>query len=130
MPLSCSVKMGLSEINSKNYRIILDNVKCASLIPVKDSPEFVDSATSYNIKTEIKQQQKHLSDDEILEIITKYKSGKSTYALAEEYRCHRYTISKVLKNNGIEVSNQIAKKKVLAEMIMQMYSEWYRPIEI
>ena len=60
----------------------------------------------------------------------KYQQGKSTYELAKEFGCHRYTISKALKDNGVEVTNQCAKKKVLAEMIMQMYSEWYKPQEI
>lgn len=57
----------------------------------------------------------------------KYQQGKSTYELAWEFGCHRATIRRVLKDNGIEVTNQYAKKKVLAEMIMQMYSEWYKP---
>ncbi len=37
---------------------------------------------------------------------------------------------KIILDNGIEVTNQCTKKKVLAEMIMQMYSEWYKPQEI
>lgn len=122
--------MGLSEINSKNYDIILDKVKCTPLTPVTDSsiPEYSNNA--YNIKTEIKQQQKHLSDSEISEIISKYKAGKSTYELAEEYGCHRYTISKHLKEAGIEVSNRVARKESLVGLILQLYSEWYKPTEI
>ena len=52
----------LSETNSKNYDIILDKVKFIPITPVTSSsiPEYFDNA--YNIKTEIKQQQKHLSN--------------------------------------------------------------------
>ncbi|MDO5590913.1 MAG: hypothetical protein Q4F98_07650 [Lachnospiraceae bacterium] len=122
--------MGLSEINSKNYKIILDKVKCAPLTPVKDNSSTVHPDNANNIKTEIKQQQKYLSDEEISEIVIKYKCGKSTYELAEEYGCHRYTISKHLKEAGIEVTNRVARKESLVGLILQLYSEWYKPAEI
>ena len=51
--------MGLSEINSKNYDIILGKVKSTPITPVTNSSmsEYPDNA--YIIKTEIKKQQKH-----------------------------------------------------------------------
>ena len=118
--------MGLSEINSKNYDIILDKVKFASPTPVTDSsmPEYSDNA--YIIKTEIKQQQKHLSNKEISEIVVKYNSGVSTYELAQEYGCHRRTISDNLKKQGIKVTNQLMERKGVVELVMQMYSEFLR----
>lgn len=122
--------MGLSEISSKNYKIILDKVKYASPTSVSDSPKLMTPANAYNIKTEIKQQQKCLSNEEIEEIIIKYKCGKSTYELAEEFGCHRYTISKCLKEAGIEVTNRVARKESLVGLILQLYSEWYKPAEI
>ena len=64
--------------------------------------EYSDS--TYNIKTEIKQQQKHLSNKEISEIVVKYSSGISTYELAKEYGCHRRTISDNLKKQGITIT--------------------------
>ena len=70
-----ALPMGLSEINSKNYKIILDKVKYAPLTSVPDSPEPTHSSNVNNIKTEIKQQQKYLSDEEIGEIVIKYKCG-------------------------------------------------------
>ncbi len=122
--------MGLSEINSKNYDIILDKVKFASPTPVTDSsmPEYSDNA--YIIKTEIKQQQKHLSNKEISEIVVKYNSGVSTYELAQEYGCHRRTISDNLKKQGIKVTNQLMERKGVVELVMQMYSEYYKPADI
>lgn len=116
-------KVGLSEINSKNYKIILDNVKYASLTPVPDSPESVDSVTAYNIKTEIKQQQKHLSDEELELIAQKYLAGVSTYDLAQEFGCHRYTISNNLKRMGIDVSGHIEGRKYKTEEVVRLYSE-------
>ncbi|MCR4753556.1 MAG: hypothetical protein K5837_04030 [Candidatus Saccharibacteria bacterium] len=105
----------------------------------------IDSSTSVNTTTpkrktqnaygetevrKICQNQKILSEDEIKQIVQDYERGLSTYKLAKQFNCHRYTIANTLKKKGIEVTNQCAKKKVLAEIIMQMYSEWYKPQEI
>lgn len=122
--------VGLSEINSKNYELILSKVKYTGLTPVTDSPGLPCSVNANNIKSEIKQQQKYLSEVEIDEIIIKYKTGKSTYELAKEYGCHRYTISKRLKEAGIEVSNRVARKESLVGLMLQLYSEWHKPAEI
>ena len=140
-------RMGLSEINSKNYDIILDKVKSTPITPVTNSSMSEYSDSTYNIKTEIKQQQKHLSNNEVLEIISKYKAGKSTYELAKEYGCkykagkstyelakeygcHRRTISDNLKKRGIKVTNQLMERKGVVELVMQMYSEYYKPADI
>ena len=123
-------KMGLSEINSKNYEIILNKIKYAPSTSVPDSPEPTHPATAYNIKTEIKQQQKHLSNKEISEIVVKYSSGISTYELAKEYGCHRRTISDNLKKQGIKVTNQLMERKGVVELVIQMYSEYIKPADI
>ena len=122
--------VGLSEINSKNYDIILDKVKSTPITPVTNSSMSEYSDSTDNIKTEIKQQQKHLSNNEVLEIISKYKAGKSTYELAKEYGCHRRTISDNLKKRGIKVTNQLMERKGVVELVMQMYSEYYKPADI
>ena len=125
-----SFLVGLSEINSKNYDIILGKVKSTPITSVTNSSmsEYPDNA--YIIKTEIKQQQKHLSNNEVLEIISKYKAGKSTYELAKEYGCHRRTISDNLKKRGIKVTNQLMERKGVVELVTQMYSEYYKPADI
>lgn len=124
--------MGLLETFSNNYKIARDYVKNHASTPVDIDVDQAITDQSYDpdyIVKSIKQQQKSLSDTETRAIIMKYQQGKSTYKLAKEFGCHRYTISKALKDNGAEVTNQCAKK-VLAEMIMQKYSEWYKPQEI
>lgn len=128
LPTALIPLMGLSEINSKNYKIILDNVKYASLIPVSDSPESEDSVTAYNIKTEIKQQQKHLSDEELELIAQKYLAGTSTYDLAQEFGCHRYTISNNLKRMGIDVSGHVEGRKYKTEEVIRLYTEEHKSV--
>ena len=125
--------MDLSETYSNNYLIIREYVKEYRPTSVKSSidPNVTDLSYSPNsIVKEITQQQKTLSEAEIRTIILKYQQGRSTYELAKEYNCHRSTISRVLKDNGIEVTKKISSKPALIEMILQMYSEWYKPQEI
>lgn len=115
----------LSELRSKNYETIFSKTKEISPISVNDGLD-----VNLSIKTEIKQKQKYLSKEEINEIVAKYKNSKSTYELAEEYGCHRYTISKHLKEAGLEVTNRVARKESLVGLVLQLYSEWYKPQEI
>ena len=115
--------MGLSEINSKNYDIILDKVKSTPVTPVTSSSMSEYSDSTYNIKTEIKQQQKHLSDEELELIAQKYLAGVSTYDLAQEFGCHRYTISNNLKRMGIDVSGHVEGRKYKTEEVIRLYTE-------
>lgn len=96
--------VGLSEINSKNYKVILNKVKYASLTSAPDSLKLMIFTNAYNIKTEIKQQQKHLKPEEIEQIVQRYWNGESTYELAGAFNCHRNTIANNLRKRGIKVS--------------------------
>lgn len=57
---------------------------------------------SYNIE-EKKPRQKILSKDEVDEIVIQYQQGATIYKLADLYGCHRQTISRHLKKNGVEM---------------------------
>lgn len=83
----------------------------------------MDDPRPYNIIDELKQQQKHLSEAEIAEIIVKYKSGIATTALAQEYGCHKTTIRKMLRRNGIAVAKQPAANKIDTAKAITMYGE-------
>ena len=127
--------MDLSQLYSNTFLKIIKykpSLPIDSSTPVKTNISERKSKNTYG-ETEVRkicQNQKILSDDEIKQIIQGYERGLSTYKLAKQFNCHRYTIANALKKKGIEVTNQCAKKKVLAEIIMQMYSEWYKPQEI
>lgn len=100
--------VGLSRSYS-NYKMLAEKVKqIKASTPVDSDPdaELVDLSygSNYTVKS-LKQQQKHeFSEKEISEIIDKYQSGVSTYALAEQYGCHRNTIASQLRKQGIKVS--------------------------
>ncbi|MFC0403594.1 helix-turn-helix domain-containing protein [Enterococcus ureilyticus] len=54
-----------------------------------------------------KPRQKLLSDKEISEIVAKYKDSCTIYELADIYGCHRQTVSRHLKKNGVEMRSKI-----------------------
>ena len=69
----------------------------------------------------IKQEQKRFSEDEVKMLISEYQSGKSTYALAEQFGCKRQTVSEVLKRHGVDVSCRWAQRKLDIDDIVAMY---------
>ena len=100
----------------------LQACNCNAFVQVSD--ELTD--TSYHpdcIVTEIRQQQKDLADDEILQIIERYTAGASIYELADEFGCHRSTISRRLKQQGITVSNKVTDRPALVERVLKMYAD-------
>ena len=76
-----------------------------------------------SIVKRIKQQQKHLTKAETRTIVEKYKAGVSTYELAQEFGCHRYTISNALKRSGIVVDKHVEGRKYQTEEVIRLYTE-------
>lgn len=121
--------MDLSALNSNTIRKIVKTKR--KPLETKDdiSPIEVGRQGEIEVK-QLRQQQKRLTEREIAEIVVKYNSGISTYNLAKEYGCHRRTISDNLKKQGIKVTNQLMERKGVVELVMQMYSEYYKPADI
>ena len=102
--------MGLTRSYS-NYEILLEKVnqiKASISVEKASNRKLTDSPCSMESAVKIlKQRQKHgFSKKETKEIVTAYQSGVSTYALAEQYNCHRNTIAKLLREQGIKVSKE------------------------
>ena len=65
-----------------------------------------------------RQVQKHLSEEEVAQIIRAYQSGTSTNELARQYGCHRHTICDHLRKHGIEVTrNKIRSAEAVCQVI-------------
>lgn len=126
---SSILSMDLSALNSNTFHKIVKVKHKLSKTKNNIQPTEVDCQGEIKIR-QLRQQQKRLTECEKVEIVAKYKAGISTYDLAKEYGCHRYTISKHLKDAGIEVSNRVARKESLVGLILQLYSEWNKPSEI
>lgn len=67
---------------------------------------------------------------EALCICKRYQSGDSVYKLAEDFGCHRSTISAVLKRNGVEVSHKASTKPELVKRVIELYAEMKTPKEV
>lgn len=113
--------MELSRSNSHNLlSYIADYIPTDSdPIPVVEAKyridEFGETCASSTTK------QKKLSDSEVLDIISKYNAGVSTYDLANEYGCCRSNISHALKSHGIQVDKAWAQRKFDTDEVIQMF---------
>lgn len=94
-------------------------------------PDITDQSYDPDVKVNsYKQKQKRLSDSEISQIVERYSEGASTYELAAAFGCHRSTISRALKESGIEVTHEAAKREALTEQVLQMYADYCKPVDI
>lgn len=118
--------MGLSQTYSNNYLVVAEYVKTYHTTPVESAIDPSVTDLSYDLNStvkSIKQQQKHLSEAETRTIVEKYTSGTSTYELAQEFGCHRYTISNALKRSGIVVDKHVEGRKYKTEDVIRLYVE-------
>ena len=76
-----------------------------------------------SIVTFYRQHQRRLSDDEIRQVVSRYNEGASTYELADQFGCHRTTISRALKNSGIEVTNELVNRESLCKRVFESYAD-------
>ena len=112
-----------------NHNILEKIVKFKHSLP-KDA-EIVDkqSAAEVQAKNEYgeveakryRQKQKKLSKSEREDLVKMYLNGINTYTLAEAFNCHRVTVSRILKDAGI---NPTIEKLDLDEAIRLYESGW------
>ncbi len=127
--------MELSQLYSNTFHKV---IKYKQSLPIDSSTTVKSNISERKVKnkygkTEVRkicQKQKKLSDYEISQIIQGYERGLSIYELAEQFNCHRKTISDTLKRNGVEVSHQASKKPELVKKIIDLYAEYKTPREI
>ena len=90
----------LSEADAKKWRPLLDQIARAHAgLAVPD----VSTAEKYRAVKGLCQRQNRLDDDSVGALVSKYKGGATVYELADQFDCHRTTISSVLKAQGVEV---------------------------
>jgi DNA-binding NarL/FixJ family response regulator len=86
---------------------VLDTNKIDKILKYKASNSYKTNLKKYNkiignVKPRMARQ-KTLSENEIEQIVKKYRQGFLIKDLADEYSCHRETVSNHLKKNGVEV---------------------------
>ena len=87
---------------------------------VKESVTFI-SNEGETVVSQIRQPQKHLSKEEVAQIVIDYQGGKSANVLAREYGCDRHTIVTHLKKHGINVSRSKIRSDKDVRKIISMY---------
>ncbi len=58
----------------------------------------------------VRQSQKRLTPEEVKLLIVEYQAGKTPTELSEKYGCHRITVGKILKRNGVEIRPHIPSR--------------------
>lgn len=80
---------------------------------------------------QISQHQKHsFTPDETYDIIRSYQSGLSIRKIAEEYGCCKTTISKLLKEHGVNVTGAKQQARLQDDQVVSMYEQMYTSVEI
>lgn len=90
-------------------------------------PQYDEQAS---IRHKVAQKQKRLSKEEIQEIITAYRNGVTIYELAEQFNCHRNTISDNLKRNGIQPTIKKFTSQSEIDKLISHYESGMKNVEI
>lgn len=131
--------MGLSGADYNSYKtIIRAKRKVAKNYELISASNFTEGAEIENRKigifgeVEVKQRcqsQKRLSPEEKEQVVLGHKAGKTTYKLAEEFGCHRRTISSILEQHGIKPDKCRAQKKLNITEVIAMYEKEQQTLE-
>lgn len=107
----------ISGHNSKKYQAALRLKKEIAENPDKfhlpetdyDCDREIDSFGE-TATTCVRQSQKRLTPEEVKLLIVEYQDGKTPTELSKKYGCHRITVGKILKRNGVEVRPHIPSR--------------------
>ena len=97
-----------------------DNIIADIASSVKPNATFI-SDYGETVVRKVRQVQKHLSEEEIDQIIIAYQAGKSANVLAREYGCDRKAICDHLKKHGVTVSRSKIRSEETAQQIIALY---------
>ena len=97
-----------------------DNIIADIASSVKPDATFI-SEYGETVVRQVRQAQKHLSEEEVAQIVLAYQEGKSANVLAREYGCNRKAICDHLKKNGVTVSRSKIRSEEAAQQIIALY---------
>jgi len=89
-------------------------------VSVKSAATYI-SEDGEIVAKQIRQAQKHLSEEEVAQIVLAYQGGKSANVLAREYGCNRKAICDHLKKNGVTVSRSKISSEETVRYIIALY---------
>lgn len=123
--------MGLTELDSNKCKAVLRlkkqlpkyNEKAKAADEAMPAKRSVDKFGELTVKRLQQSFRIEFSNDEVTTIISAYKAGKSTYEIAKQFSCCKNTISNVLKQNGISVTNRKAQTRLPVDKVIGMYKD-------
>jgi DNA-binding CsgD family transcriptional regulator len=111
--------VALSDIDKNKYQRIVqykNSTECKSVQGGGcDKRVYPQYGNQSNIVDRCKKSQKWLTEEEIEQAIVAYKGGATVYKLADQFGCHRNTISNHLKRHSVDVTI----KKIATEADVQ-----------
>lgn len=129
--------MELSGLDSKKYQPILNfkrelgdlSYQYAMMKNTVNSNRQIDGYGELAVKR-LTQIRKEFSEEEKREMVSLFQSGKSTRNLGEKFGCSKTTITKLLREQGVEVTRCKAQSKLNIETVIKMYNNNHSSEEI
>lgn len=87
------------------------------LATINNPPSLSTTNNNETVITHLRQEQRILSDEEITKIIIGYSNGLTMKQLANQFNCHRTTISQKLKVTGITIRMRSPTKEQVNKII-------------
>ena len=106
--------MELSEADSKKWRSLIEHGTSTQIVDEQSSRTTGDA---HSERRAPKQRQTRLSDAQVPDLVAGYTSGSTVYDLAEQFSCHRHTVSKILKERGITLRLSSMTHAQIAEAV-------------
>ena len=87
------------------------------------------TSSDYRLLGPIRQRQRRLTEDQMVEMAARYGEGATVYQLAAEFICNRTTVSARLKKAGIEMRGQSPTSEAIDSMV-RLYRSGLSLIEV
>lgn len=91
----------ISDANAEKWSSLFDQITLAKT--GASAPRKRPSVTYGKTVTKLRQPQKRLNGDEIIQLVAGYQAGSSVYQLAEQFGCRRQTVSQHLRSEGVQM---------------------------
>ena len=99
--------VGLSDAHAEKWSPLLKHAAMAKEGTAAPRRSMFDG---WNV-VKLRQHHKRLDDREVEQLVAAYLAGSSVYKLAEQFDCHRETVSRRLKSRGVQMRHLTVTKE-------------------
>jgi DNA invertase Pin-like site-specific DNA recombinase len=94
----------------------------------RQTPEVITSP-DYRLNGPIRQQQRRLTEAQVIKMAARYQEGATVYELATEFGCSRLTVADRLKKSGITMRGQSPTSEDIDSMV-KLHASGLSPMEV